>query len=67
MVVCLNLETYRVQPVEVDDPGIVLEDRKAPLLVESTSRLHDGAAQKVVDSLAVDMDTGLESLMHAVL
>ena len=68
VVVRLDLEADVVLVVEADDPGIVLEDRDAPGLVEFVRHPGDGGLQQIVDGLfAVVLDDSPEGLVHAVL
>ncbi len=62
-----HLETERPLTIEINDTGIIHEDRETPGLVQLPGRLHHGALQQIIHHPTIEREPALEGLVDAVL
>ena len=60
-------KTQRPFTIEIDNSGVIFENRKTPRFVELFGYFHNGVLDQVVYNIAVETYFALECLVHAVL
>ncbi|GAI09540.1 unnamed protein product, partial [marine sediment metagenome] len=56
MVVGLNLKTQCPATIKINNPGIILKDRKAPRLVQFIGYFHYGMLEQVIYGYIAKLD-----------